>query len=179
MKDSFSKIVEIGCGEGNTLNYLSKGLNSEAYGVEPSNEAVDVIKRKYKDIIIKSEFSDSLSFKNEEFDLVHLGFFMYLVDRELYLKTISEIDRILKYGGFLSIIDFDTPYPYSNNYQHKKGVYSHKIDNSRVFISTGLYTIINKYSYSHKKLSFEKNIDDRLSLYLLHKEDTFFKGIKE
>ena len=52
MKDSFSKIVEIGCGEGNTLNYLSKGLKSEAFGVEPSNEAVDVVKRKYKDIII-------------------------------------------------------------------------------------------------------------------------------
>ena len=50
------------------------------------------------------------------FDLVHLGFFLYLVDREDYLRCISEADRLLKFGGFLSIIDFETPIQYRHAY---------------------------------------------------------------
>jgi SAM-dependent methyltransferase len=176
IEKTLNKIIEVGCGNGETLNYLSENLNCTPFGIEPSKKAVVSIKKKFKKINIKCGFADEINFNNEIFDYVHLGFFMYLVDRNLFLKVVSEIDRILKFGGYLSIVDFDPPFPYSNDYKHQKGVFSHKIDNSSVFVSTGFYSIVNKFSFSHEKFSFEKKIDERISLLLLYKENQIFKG---
>jgi len=100
--------------------------------------------------------------------------FLYLVDRELYLRCISEADRLVKFGGFLSIIDFDTPYPYSNPYTHQNGVFSHKQNNSDVFVLSGLYSIVNKFQFSHSNFFFDKEINERVSLTLLYKETQIF-----
>ena len=77
----------------------------------------------------------------------HLGFFLYLVDRELYLRCISEADRLVKPGKFLSIIDFETPFPYANKYLHKGEIYSHKVNNAEVFVSSGLDSVVNKFHF--------------------------------
>ena len=169
------KMIEIGCGNGESLSFLSKSLNSSAFGLEPSKKAVNHIKKKFSLINVKEGFSDNIQFKDNFFDYVHLGFFLYLVDRKQYLKTISEADRILKFGGYLSIIDFDSPFPYSNKYKHKDGVFSHKIDNSKTFTSTGFYTLINKHTSSLKKKEFNSDIDQRVSIQLLYKEPKIFK----
>jgi len=97
-----------------------------------------------------------------------------LVDRELYLRCISEADRLVKFGGFLSIIDFDTPYPYSNPYTHLSGVFSHKQNNSDVFVASGLYSVVNKFQFSHSNFFFDKEINERVSLTLLYKETQIF-----
>lgn len=174
-KNKISKMIEVGCGNGESLSLLSKNLDSDAYGIEPSKKAVEHINNKFPFINIKQGFADKLPFDEEFFDYVHLGFFLYLVDRRKYLKSISEADRILKFGGFLSIIDFDPPFPYSNEYKYKKGVFSHKIDNSKVFLSTGYYTLVNKYNISLSKQNFNFDIDERVSIQLLYKEPKIFK----
>ena len=115
---------------------------------------------------------------NEKYDLVHLGFFLYLVDREFFLRCISEADRLVKFGGFLSIIDFETPFRYSNSYSHLNGVYSHKQNNSDVFVASGLYSVVNKFQFSLKNFFFHKDINERVSLTLLYKETEIFKEEK-
>ena len=145
--------MEIGCGSGHRLNKICTSLIAEGFGLEPSTEAIKYANNKFPSLNLKLGFGDSLPFK-EKFDLVHLGFFLYLVDRKDYLKCISEADRMLKFGGFLSIIDFETPFPYSNEYSYNKNIYSHKHKNSDVFVASGLYSIVNKYQYSHTKFLF-------------------------
>ena len=86
---------------------------------------------------------------------------------------------MLKFGGFLSIIDFETPYPYSNLYSHNENILSHKHKNSDVFVASGLYTIVNKYQYSHENFFFDKKIDERVSLTLLFKETDIFRKIQK
>ena len=93
-----------------------------------------------------------------------------MVDRKYYFRSLSEADRILKFGGFLSIIDFDTPYNKLNSYKYNKDVKVFKLDNSKTFVSTGMYTLINKQSVSSKTLGFTKKIDERISIQLLYKE---------
>ena len=93
-------MIEVGCGNGESLSLLSKNLDSDAYGIEPSKKAVEHINNKFPFINIKQGFADKLPFDEEFFDYVHLGFFLYLVDRRKYLKSISEADRILKFEGF-------------------------------------------------------------------------------
>ena len=172
-KEELSDVLEIGCGSGHRLKQISQTLKVDGYGVEPSSEAVDYIKNSFPSLKVKVGFGDDVPYK-KKFDLVHLGFFLYLVDREVYLRCISEADRLLKSGGFLSIIDFDTPFPYSNEYSHKKDVFSHKQNNSDVFVASGLYSVVNKFQFSHSNFFFDKEINERVSLTLLYKETEVF-----
>ena len=76
----------------------------------------------------------------------------------------------LNLAVFLSIIDFETPYPFSNKYIHKEGARSYKQNNSDVFVASGLYSVVNKYHFSHTNFSFDKEVNERVSLTLLYKE---------
>lgn len=169
-QNEISEIIEIGCGSGHRLNQLSKGINSTGFGVEPSKDAIKYIHNTFPELEVQAGFSDNIPF-NGKFDLVHLGFFLYLVDREVFLKSISEVDRLVKFGGFLSIIDFETPYPYTNSYSHNDSVFSYKHNNCDVFVASGLYSIVNKFHFSSSNgFYFDKNIDERISITLLYKE---------
>lgn len=174
-KSQISDILEIGCGSGDRIDLLSTKLEANGYGLEPSAEAVNYIRKNFPKIKAEIGFGDDISFV-QKFDLVHLGFFLYLVDREYYLRCISEADRLVRFGGFLSIIDFETPFSYSNQYAHKNGVFSHKQNNSNVFVASGLYSVVNKFQFSHKNFYFDKEIDERVSITLLYKEKNLFGG---
>lgn len=174
-KSQIRSVLEIGCGSGHRLSSISNGLSAQGFGVEPSGDAISYIRKNFPSLTVKAGFGDSVPFDNK-FDLVHLGFFLYLVDREDFLKCISEADRLLEFGGYLSIIDFETPAPYSNDYAHREGAYSYKQNNSNVFVASGLYTVINKFQFSHSHFHFDTNIDERISLTLLYKETSLFRG---
>ncbi len=166
-------VLEIGCGSGHRLNQITNSISAKGYGVEPSTKAVKYIQSNFPKIEAKVGFGDDVPFY-QKFDLVHLGFFLYLVDRENYLRCISEADRLVKFGGFLSIIDFETPFPYSNLYSHQSGVYSHKQNNCDVFVASGLYSVVNKFQFSYSNLFFDKEINERVALTLLYKETEIF-----
>jgi SAM-dependent methyltransferase len=172
-ENDISNVLEIGCGSGHRINQITKSLSANGFGIEPSAEAVKYIQNTFPTIEAKLGFGDKIPF-HQKFDLVHLGFYLYLVDREFYLRCISEADRLVKFDGFLSIIDFETPIPYSNDYSHQKGVFSHKHNNSNVFVASGLYSIVNKFQFSHNNFFFDKSINERLSLTLLYKETQVF-----
>lgn len=176
-KSQISNILEIGCGSGHRLFQISQNLTANGYGIEPSADAIKYIKSKFPSLEVKEAFGDCVPYE-QKFDLVHLGFFLYLVDREFYLRCISEADRLLNFGGFLSIIDFETPFPYANEYSHQNGVYSYKMNNSSVFEASGLYTIVNKFQFSHQNSFFDKSINERISLTLLYKETDLFEKNK-
>jgi hypothetical protein len=101
--------------------------------------------------------------------------FLYLVDRNGYLLTISNAYQLCKSGGFLAIIDVDTPYNYSDKYSHREGIYSHKTNNSSIFFASGHYTLVNKFQFSHNNFFFDKVVDERIFLGLLYKEPLVYK----
>ena len=168
-KKEFSNTLEIGCGQGLLLQQLSQNLETNGYGVDASNEAIDYIKNTFPNLKAKVGLAHDVPYK-KKFDLIHLGFFLCYVDREFYFRCISEADRLLKNGGFLSNIDFDTPFPFANDYKHKKGLYIYKQNNSNMFIASGSYSIINNFQFSHNNFFFNKEINERVSLKLLYKE---------
>ncbi len=95
-----------------------------------------------------------------------------MVDRNNLFQSIAEADRVLKDNGFLAIVDFDVSKPHKNKYEHKIGLSSYKNNYANIFLSSGHYALINKYSFSNSNSSFSKNINERISLSLLFKQES-------
>lgn len=99
----FKKILEVGCGTGYNLCFAGREYGLAGYGIDPSAEAVKYGNAKIKSmglqIELKQGFSDELPYENDFFDIIYFGFCLYSIDRELLLQTLSEGNRVLKYGG--------------------------------------------------------------------------------
>ncbi len=163
------KILEIGCSAGHTLNSIQVAVHCDCYGVDPSNKAIESGKKKYPQLNISIGTSDALNFSDEYFDVVIFGFCLYLVDRKLLAKSIAEVDRVLKNQGYLAIIDFDTKIPKKRVYKHSPGLYSYKMDYSRIFLAFPHYSMADKYCYSHSSIRFVEDPSERVSLIMLYK----------
>tara|TARA_B100000035_G_C21034556_1_gene570162 strand:+ start:1250 stop:1903 length:654 start_codon:yes stop_codon:yes gene_type:complete len=166
-------MLEIGCGSGFTLDYLNKGLALNAYGVDPSDDAIKLGREFFPKLNLIEGVSFDLSmFEDHSFDYIHLGFFMYLLDEDHRIKTVSEVTRILKNYGFLSIFDFDTPYIITKKYDHGLVENIYKLDQSYLFTKSSCFTLIDKKSFSTANSYFDKNVEERMSIQLLFREDS-------
>lgn len=98
-----SKILDIGCGYGDTAEFLTKEMGMEVIGIDQSKELVKKAQEKYPDIQIQFGEADFLEFTSYEFDAV----IMECVFSVAYLKTevLHEIYCVLKKGGSLIISD--------------------------------------------------------------------------
>jgi ubiquinone/menaquinone biosynthesis C-methylase UbiE len=166
-------ILEIGTSDGIKLDYLDRktsGLNLNLFGIDPSLESINAGSKKYQNLNLKQGTSDQLEFDNQYFDIVVLGFCLYLVDRELLFKTVSEVDRTLKQGGYVVIADFETPFPIKRKYEHLEGAFSYKNNYPKFFLGGGHYTLINKIHYSHSTELFESDFNERVSTSVMFKE---------
>ena len=178
--DDLSKVLEIGCSHGHRLNRIAEELEMSGFGIDPSYKAIKFMIEEYPHLNAVTGFADEIPFE-QSFDLIHLGFFLYLVDRSLILKCMSEVDRLVRPGGFISILDFDTPLFYSNDYSHKKGVKTFKQNNASILLASHQYSLVNKYSFSLDNIdgfNFTPKIDNRVSLQLLYKEKNLFDKVK-
>ena len=173
-KNNPLKILEIGSSDGTNLNYIkNNSTNKELalFGVDPSKEAIDHGKAQFADINLALGTSDDLSsLEGQVFDIIILGFCLYLVDRELLPKTVYEIDSKLKPGGQVIIFDFDSKYPSQNKYIHCEGIDSFKMDYSQMFLGFPNYTLIEKISWSHQDFHFTADKNERCSTWTLFKE---------
>ncbi len=165
---SGKKILEIGCSNGSKLS-IFKGDN-EGFGVDPSEKAIQEGNIAYPDLELVLGTCDDLDFQDNFFDVVVFGFCLYLVDRDLLFRTLSEADRVLKDKGFLIITDFDTPLNIKKKYHHFDGVYSYKQQYENLFLSNPIYTLAEKKSFSHHGVDFHPDLDERVSTVVLYKD---------
>jgi ubiquinone/menaquinone biosynthesis C-methylase UbiE len=169
-----NNILEIGCANGTKLNYIQQklpNLNISLFGIDPSIKSIEDGNLNFNKIKLEIGTSDFLNYEDNFFDIVIVGFCLYLVDRELIFKTVSEIDRVLKQKGFLVITDFEPPFPMKKEYIHKEGVYSYKNNYSNFFLGGGHYNLLRKIHFSHSDLIFDSNFDERVSTTILYKEN--------
>lgn len=148
-----TKIVEIGCSAGHRLNGLKQLFpQAEICGVEPSKKAIEHGQSIYKNITYINSTADNLEkIEDESVDVLIVGFMMYVIDRSILLKVVSEFNRVLKNGGVLIIVDFFSEVPNKKEYQHIKEftAYSFKQNYEEIFSATKLYFLIHKSTFSH------------------------------
>ena len=179
-KDEISRMLEIGCSDGSKLRSLCKNLDADAFGIDPSSDAIsagnNVVDSAVQMNLTVGTASD-LPFESAFFDVVFFGFSLYLVDRNKLFQAVSEADRVLKPGGFLVIQDFDPGYRYKRPYTHLDGISSYKNSYVDLFSASGHYFEAEKVSFSHSKESFDKDPHERISISMLYKETDAYPQI--
>lgn len=104
--DDKSVILDLGCGNGRLYNYLNKknlkNLNNNYFGIDFSTSMIKVAKK----LNPKANFSygDQLKipFKNNKFDVIYnIRAFHHIPTRKLRIKSLLEIDRVLKKDGIV------------------------------------------------------------------------------
>lgn len=96
------KALDIGCGIGATVNYLQTEFGIEAFGIDPSEKLIKLGKDKY-DLSLTMGKGEFLPYGESYFDLVFTECSLSLMDN--HRKTIGEVYRVLKPGGYFIISD--------------------------------------------------------------------------
>lgn len=114
--------------------------------------------------------ADTLSFEDSVFDIVILGCCACCIDRRYLFRAISEVDRVVKDGGIVSIWDFDTSIPYMRPNIHHEDFWTYKYDIAKLFSCNPQYTLIEKRSFFDEQEEFTENMQERYAVNILYKE---------
>ena len=170
------RLLEVGCSAGYRLNGIKQMFkNCDVFGIEPSLAAINYGKKKYPLVNFQKGTADDMRcYKSESMDIVIVGFVFYVVDRSVLLKAVAEIDRVLKNGGELIIIDFFSEKPNKNRYKHIKNdsAFAYKQNYEAIFTSANLYHLLSKSTFSHIAKAYDASKDyfDKYSITLLKKD---------
>ena len=98
-----AKILDLGCGEGDTVAYLRNELGFDAVGGDKSEKIIARGKEKYPEIELTQMEGKLLDFDSKTFDAVIMECSLSLMD--LQVDVIHEAYCVLKNGGKLIITD--------------------------------------------------------------------------
>lgn len=160
-------VLEIGCSDGWRLAALQTIWPEAKFkGIDPSRRAAA---HSTPGILIEEGTADDLPYRESEFDLVIFGFCLYLCDRQDLFKIASEADRVLKDGGRMVTYDFHAPEPYRNKYIHHEGVFSYKMDYSRMFAWNPAYKTERAKVETHPGMD-AANPDNDIGVFVMRKD---------
>ncbi len=171
-----TNVLEIGCSAGYRLNALKSLLKTaEVHGIEPSKKAIEYGRQEFPQVNFTHGTADNLSaFADGSMDLVIVGFVLYVVDRQMIFKVISEIDRVLKNNGQLIIVDFFSETSLKTQYQHIKdfSAYSFKQNYDEIFTASKMYYLLDKSTLNHETKQKDATEDyyNKFSVALLKKD---------
>jgi ubiquinone/menaquinone biosynthesis C-methylase UbiE len=167
---SCTSVLEIGCADGRRLARISEKCEhiSTLVGIDPSSAAITAGSARFTGLDLRVGTADSLP-KGELFDAVVIGFCLYLCDRELLSKIVSEVDRVLADGGVLVLVDFDPPHPRRRRYHHHEGIWSYKMNYSELFTALPHFVLSSKTSISHSGNEWEVDERERIAVWSIRK----------
>src|SRR5262252_6733191 len=108
------RVLDIGCGTGDLVT-LIKRLHSDVdvAGLDPDPKALARARRKAEraavTIQLDQGFSDELPYPDASFDRVFSSFMLHHLQAGEKEKTLREVQRVLKPGGSLHLLDFGGP----------------------------------------------------------------------
>lgn len=93
-------VLDIGCGDGRWLSYLSKQGAIKCYGIDNSSAMIRKAKQTYFDnIFFMQGDMQNLPYSNKSFDFILSTFSLMYFDNQNLEKIASEINRTLKRSG--------------------------------------------------------------------------------
>lgn len=160
-------ILEIGCGNGYRLEWLTNNINASCFGIEPSKQAVKIALK--KGIHAMQGTAESLPFDSNSFDIIIFGFCLYLCDREDLFKIAAEADRVCKNPGWIIIQDFYSSNFSTNEYHHFNGMKSFKMNYRSLFTWHPFYECTSHKIIEHDNCIYNDNKNNWMALSTLRK----------
>jgi ubiquinone/menaquinone biosynthesis C-methylase UbiE len=108
-------VLDVGCGTGGVTipAKIRVGEKGKAAGIDPSPEMIANARRKAKRAGLEIDFQvgviESLAFPDNTFDVVTSSLMMHHLPKNLQVKGLNEIKRVLKPSGRLLIADMRRP----------------------------------------------------------------------
>jgi ubiquinone/menaquinone biosynthesis C-methylase UbiE len=164
-----TSILEIGCSTGWRLKHLKEIYGALCAGIEPSAEAVSTAKRDFPELNVIQGTADRLPFEAGSFELVILGFCLYLCDVDDYFTIAAEVNRVLANEGHVAILDFHPPFPYQNTYHHRSQILCRKMDYSRLFSWNPIYNLVSLRKFGYNGAPFDGIPNNTTSVAILRK----------
>ncbi len=161
------RILEIGCGDGGRLVWLSRKWGADCVGLDPSADAIVAAHKNGVDAVRGT--ANSLPFEDRSFDVVIFGFCLYLCDREDLFRIAAEADRVLRSPGWVVIHDFFSPSPRARPYRHRSGVWSYKMDYRGLFAWQPDYVCLTHKVRHHDDMAYTDSVDDWVAVSVLRK----------
>ena len=109
------RVLEVGSGRGGGADYVERYFQPlKMFGVDYSRNAIDFCNKVFKDSKVDYKFGDAenLPFENESLDVV-----INVESSHCYADVpafFSEVNRVLKSGGYFSFADFRDKEPFEN-----------------------------------------------------------------
>lgn len=100
-------IADIATGTGKLAFLLSKELNAEVYGIDISENMLEIARKKYPSISFIRESGEKVPFPDNSFDAITIAFGIRNFDNPV--KGLGEALRILKPEGIIAVLEFSQP----------------------------------------------------------------------
>ena len=164
-----ARVLEIGCSNGWRLEVLRRRWGAKCFGLDPSDEATKRGRASFPFLELMNGTADVLPYETNSFDLVIFGFCLYLCDRQDLFKIACEADRVLENHGFIAILDFQSPLAFRNEYAHRNGLHSYKMDYSKMFSWNPAYTLSSRTVKAYDSQSGTINANNLIGINILRK----------
>ncbi len=138
-----ASVLEIGCSNGWRLEQYRIVNTANCVGIDVSDDAIADGRNKFPGITLIKGTASYQSFLRD-IDMVIYGFCLYVCDRDNLSSIVSVGDFALKDGGHLIVHDFDPEHPHKVPYHHKDGIFSYKMDYSKLWLANPAYTLVSK-----------------------------------
>lgn len=184
-RDGMHAVCELGCANGWRLEGLRALFSPDCRfsGMDASHEAIAAGSAMYPSLDLRHGILSEVPFR-DLFDIAIVNFVLHWVDRNLLAACVSEIDHLVKPGGYLVLGDFLPDGPTRRHYHHlpDDDLYTYKQDYARVFTSLGFYEERRRVIYSHDHLEISSidgdvmiDPNDRAAVSVLRKRYDIYR----
>lgn len=136
-------VAEFGCGDGWRLAGIKHAFPSATcWGLDPSKDAIHAGSLKYPDINLREGVASG--FWAMKYDLVIFGFCLYVTDPLELFRVTFHSDYALFNHGHIIIHDFDPDHAHKVTYHHEPGLFSWKMDYSKLWLANPAYSLVHK-----------------------------------
>jgi SAM-dependent methyltransferase len=160
--DGTAEVLEVGAANGYRLAALHRRHGCGVTAVEPSPSALADGRAQFPEIRYLQGVAHHLpDLEDGRFDLILVHFVMHWVDRAMLLRSVAEIDRVLKDGGHLVVGDFWPETPQRVKYHHlpNADVWTYKQDYPQLWLASNLYEEVASLTFDHGTRAVSDTVD--------------------
>src|SRR4030067_1446047 len=151
-------ILDVGCGIGYLLNWLSTSKNATGVGMDFTSTALKAGNKLFSNLTLVHGIAQNLPFNNGTFDCVIMFNVIEHIEGHFHEHVLIEVRRILKRGGFLIIGTIDKDSIYRALFIHDK-THVHEFGKLEFIKLCSKYFKVKNYVYTNSVGRFPKFVN--------------------